>query len=53
MFFAGSVLSKLGHYLLCTSTSNTAKNGIGCLIVIPNQAARRKRVQAFTGKEVP
>ena len=37
------ILSNLN--VLCTSASNTAKNGLGCLIVVPNQAARRKRVQ--------
>ena len=26
-------------------TSNTAKNGITCLLVVPNPVARRKRVQ--------
>src|SRR5580704_12085019 len=31
--------------VLCRSTSNTAKNGIGCLIVVPNQSVRRKKVQ--------
>jgi uncharacterized membrane protein YphA (DoxX/SURF4 family) len=38
--------------VLCTSTGNTAKNGIGCLIVIPNQAGRSQKSTSFTVHEV-
>jgi len=36
--------------VLCTSTRNTAKNGIGCFIVFQNQAGLPQKVHQYGGR---
>src|SRR5258705_11996413 len=40
-------------HALCTSTGNTAKDGIGWSIVVPDQVGRRKRVQQYRSRGSP